>query len=136
MPASNEQQPLTAPVLTHARMDCNNQYPDGFIHLNKKAPNGDDLKSIGYVRGTDSTSLAIGWTVNIQKDDRKKTWEGTITSGPDDNGQGQWYWTFEVVNKENKADPIQDDTLTVTVTNTVPQTSNSVPADPQPAVIP
>jgi len=129
----NENQTLTAPVLDHARMEWNTQHPNGFIHLNKKDSTGKDIETIGYVRGS---NLAIGWTVQIQKNNRKKTWEGTITSGPDVNGAGQQYWTFKVVNKENTADPIQDDTVTVTVTNTDPQTSNAVAADPQPDVVP
>ena len=83
------------------------------------------------------SSLAIGLTVDIQKDNKKKTWKGTITSGPDWNPDvQQYFWTFQVVNVNNLPNPDQDETVTVTVTNTVPQTSNSVPVDPQPAVIP
>ena len=133
MPPDNEKQPLTAPVLTHARMQWDTLHPNGFIHLTKKDPGGHDIITIGYVRGSD---LQRGWTVNIQKNNKKKTWEGTIYSGPATNGAGQLYWTFQVVNKVDLPDPVFDETLTVTVTDTNGQTSPPVPADPQPAVIP
>ena len=135
MPPDNEPQPLTAPVLTHARMNWSEEYPNGFIHLDKKQSNGQDLKTVGYVRGN---PLAIGCTVNIQKGD-KKTWEGTINSGPTTNDGGlTYYWTFTVQNKLNTADPDQEDTVTVTVTNpnSTPTTSPPIAATPQPVVIP
>ena len=52
--------------------------------------------------------------------------------------RSQLYWTFEVVNKVNTADPDQDETITVTVTNpgATPPTSNPQPSNPQPDVIP
>ena len=135
MPPDNEQQPQTAPELTHARMEWNTQHPDGFIHLDKKDSEGRDLKTTGYVRGN---PLAIGYAVHIQKNNKNKTWEGTIISGPHINENGLTYWTFTVQNKLNTADPDQDDTVTVTVTNpnSTPTTSPPIAATPQPVVIP
>ena len=135
MSPDNEPQPLTAPVLTHARMNWSEEYPNGFIHLDKKESNGQDLKTVGYVRGN---PLAIGCTVNIQKGD-KKTWEGTIISGPHSNDNGLTFsWSFTVQNKDNLPDPVQDDTVYVTVTNpnSTPTTSPPIAATPQPVVIP
>ena len=136
MPSDNEPQPLTAPVLTHARMNWSDQYPNGFIHIDKQNQNGTDRMSTGFVRGS---PLAIGCGVTIHKDDNKKTWEGTITSGPHSNDGGlTFYWTFTVQNKVNTADPDQDDTVYVTVTNpnSTPTTSPPIAATPQPVVIP
>jgi hypothetical protein len=132
MSPGNKPQPLTAPVLTHSRMEWDKDHPNGFIHTDKKKPNGDDLYTIGFVRGS---NLAIGFTVEIQKNNKKKYWTGAIYQGPDWGPNGE-YWTFKVMNVNNQADLDQDDTLTTTVTNTSEQTSNTVPVDPQPAEIP
>jgi hypothetical protein len=126
----------TAPVLTHARMVPDDQHLNGYIHTNKDNGRGGELESVGWVRTEVGATLEIGWRVDIQKDDKKKTWQGTITSGPNDNAQGLKYWTFKVVNKQNNADPTSDDTLTVTVTNSNQQTSPPIASEPQPAVIP
>ena len=95
-----------------------------------------------YVRGTGIVKLAT--TVQVQKNNKRKYWEGTGTDGPFENEHRQLYWTFEVVNKENTADleytadSEYDETITVTVTNpgATPPTSNPQPSDPQPDVIP
>ena len=119
MPADNEPQPLTAPVLTHARMVPNADHPDGFIRLAKKDENGTDITSTGWVRGVDL-----------------QTWQGTITRGPDRNQAGQQYWTFAVQNKDDLPDATEEETLTVTVTDTSRQTSLPIVSDPQPDVVP
>ena len=133
MSPDNEPQPLTAPVLTHARMVPNADHPDGFIRLAKKDENGTDITSTGWVRGVD---LQTGWTVDIQKNNKKKTWQGTITRGPDRNQAGQQYWTFAVQNKDDLPDATEEETLTVTVTDTSRQTSLPIVSDPQPDVVP
>ena len=133
MPADNEPQPLTAPVLTHARMAWSDIHPNGTIRLAKKDGNGKDIKSVGWVRGV---ALQRGWTVDIQKNNKKKTWQGTITGGPDLNQAGQQFWTFEVQNKDDLPDPTEEETLTVTVTNTSRETSLPIVSDPQPDVVP
>ncbi len=126
----------TTPVLNHARFNWDGDHPNGYLHLDKKDQNGNDLKTVGYVRGTGIVKLVT--TVQVQKNNRRKYWEGTVTDGPFENAQKQEYWTFEVVNKVNTADPLEDNTITVTVTNpgATPPTSNPLPADPQPDVIP
>ena len=126
----------TTPVLDHARFIRDGAHPNGFLHLDKKDQDGKDLKTVGYVRGTGIVKLAT--TVQVQKNNKKKYWEGTVTDGPFVNGNNPLYWTFEVVNKVNTADPDQDETITVTVTNpgATPPTSNPQPSDPQPDVIP
>jgi hypothetical protein len=124
--------PANAPTLNHFRMEWNSEYPNGFIHLGKTNQNGAVVTTVGYVRGT---NLALDQTVEVQKNNKNKLWTGTIISGPNDGEYGP-YWSFRVTNKENKPDPVQDDNLTVTVTNKDLQVSNSQSADPQPAEIP
>lgn len=133
MPADDEPQPLTAPVLTHARMEWSDGHPNGTIRLAKKDGNGTDIKSVGWVRGV---ALQRGWTVDIQKNNKKKTWQGTITAGPDLNQARQQFWTFEVQNKDDLPDPTEEETLTLTVTNTSGETSLPIVSDPQPDVVP
>jgi hypothetical protein len=135
MPDDADPQPQVAPYLTHVRMEWNQNYPNGFIHLLKKNTNNEDVTTVGYVRGT---NLAKGYTVEVQRNAKKKYWKGTIIDGPNTNGSGQEYWSFRVANVTNEADPDQEDTLQVTVTNTepTPLTSNPLKPDPVPAEIP
>ena len=104
----------TTPVLDHARFIRDGAHPNGFLHLDKKDQDGNDLKTVGYVRGTGIVKLVT--TVQVQKNNKKKYWEGTVTDGPFEHEHSQLYWTFEVINKLNTADPLEDDTITVTVT--------------------
>lgn len=126
--------PVT-PALTFARMDWIAAHPNGEIHTDKTLPNGKELTSAGTVRGS---GLQIGLAVEIQKDNKKKTWGGTIISGPHCDDGIHVYWKFTVTNKINTADPDQDDTVTVTVTNpnTTPTTSPPIATTPQPSVVP
>jgi hypothetical protein len=120
------------PTLNHSRLEWNNNNPHGFIHLRKRDGEGRDLKTEGYVRGT---NLKIGLKVKVCQNTR--LWNGTIVSGPAYNNDNQEYWTFDVTSTVDADDPIQDDTITVTVSNPVasPTDSNPQPADPQPIVL-
>jgi hypothetical protein len=125
---------LAKPSLNHARMEWNDNYPFGFIHMQKKL-NGADITTVGYVRGD---NLALGYTVEIQRNAKKKYWKGTIISGPNVNENNQIYWSFRVTNINDDPDPGQEETLQVTVTTPSPdnQTSNPVSPDPKPVEIP
>jgi hypothetical protein len=107
----------TTPQLTHGNLDKNQ------IHRNRGA------KSAGILHGE---NLSIGSTVLAKKG--AVTWTGLI----EDNHAPDLsiFWTFSVQFKSSDPDPIQDDTLTVTVTNTAQQTSNTVPPDPPASVVP
>ena len=118
--------PEQTPVLNHADFEGNR------LHSKKKVGNN-DLKTTGWVRGD---NLKIGLTVRVTQNTR--TWNGSITSGPDFNPTIQkYYWTFTVISDQDSDDPDQDDTVTVTVTNPAanPPSSNNQPANPQPTIV-
>lgn len=135
MPDDTDPQPQVAPYLTHVRMEWSEEHPNGFIHLQKKNIKNEDVTTVGYVRGT---NLAKRYTVELQRNAKKKYWKGTIFDGPNTNEFGQEYWSFRVANVTNDADPGQEDTLQVTVTNTesTPLTSNAIAPQPAPVEIP
>jgi hypothetical protein len=125
----------TAPVLTHARFMPISGHDGGVLHAKQKDVNGNLLKTVGWVRGT---GIAIGQTVQVMKN-RNKGWEGTVKSGPHLNQDNQEYWQFEVESVSTAADPGQDNTITVTVTDPGPPAQSSNPpqvSDPQPDQVP
>jgi hypothetical protein len=125
----------TAPALTHVRFQPLSGHDGGVLYAKKKDINGNLLTTIGWVRGT---GIFVDQTVQVMKN-RNKGWEGTVTSGPHVNQFGQNYWQFEVTSLATAADPTEDDTITVTVTNPGPPAATSTPpqvSDPQPQEIP
>src|SRR5262249_19148660 len=111
----------TVPRLTLARLEGNQ------IHHNS------GVKSTGVLSGE---SLTIGSTIDITKANTTRTWTGLIEDNYVGNSDGVIYWRFSVKNKTYKADPDQDDTLSVTVTNTAQQTSNPIPPNPPASDVP
>jgi hypothetical protein len=111
-------QSSTIPHLTSGQLDKNQ------IHRNK------GVKSSGTLHGE---NLSIGSAVLAKKN--TTTWTGLIEDNHSPDGLSI-YWTFSVQFKSDKPDPIEDDTLSVTVTNTAQQTSNTIPPNPPPATVP
>jgi hypothetical protein len=120
------------PVITHVKFDVDSFNTNGFIHRRKKGRNNENLVTHGFVRGT---NLKLGLVVQVKQG--QQTWNGGIVSGPHLNTHQQEYWNFDVASDVDEADPGQDDTISVTVTNiaAMPPTSAPVPADPQPTVV-
>ena len=116
------------PTLNHS------DFVNAILHLRKKDKQNRNLMSVGYVRGT---NLKIGLAVKVTQGTR--IWNGTIVSGPGYTPPPQNYefWTFEVTSTIDADDPIQQDSVTVTVTNSnaTPPNSNPQPSQPQPTVI-
>jgi hypothetical protein len=109
----------TVPQLTKAHLSENKIHNSGM--------------SRGSVRGE---NLSIGSTILVVKGNKIKTWEGVIDNNHSDDNLSI-YWTFNVDKKSGGADPSEDDTITVTVTNPAQQPSTpALPADPQPADVP
>ena len=129
MPATD-----ATPTLNHADFATDINHQNGFLHLRKKDKQNRNLASTGYVRGT---NLKIGLTVKVTQGTR--TWNGTIVSGPGFTQDPPHYefWTFNVTSTIDVDDPIEQDSVTVTVTNSnaIPPDSNLQPSQPQPTVI-
>jgi hypothetical protein len=111
----------TVPRLTLARLDGNQ------IHHNR------GVKSTGVLSGE---NLTIGSTVDVTKANTTRTWTGVIEDNYVGNADGVIYWRFSVKNKTYEADPIEDDTLSVTVTNIAQQTSNPIAPSPPASDVP
>ena len=63
MSTATPPKPLTDPVLTTARMQADAQHPKGFIRTTKKDSKGNDIKSVGYVTGS---NLQLGLAIEVQ----------------------------------------------------------------------
>jgi hypothetical protein len=126
--------PEATPTLNHADFATNSFHTNGFLHLRKKDGRNNDLVSTGYVRGSGlATELAVKVTQGT------RLWTGKIVSGPNYTREPPHYefWTFSVTNSVDMDDPIQQDSVTVTVTNSnaTPPDSNPQPSQPQPTIV-
>jgi hypothetical protein len=108
----------TVPYLRAAKLDGNQIHHDSGV------------KSTGSLFGD---NLTIGTQVLVTKNRSTRTWTGHIG---DNYVAGEIWFKFSVSKKSDAADPDQDDTLTVTVTNTAQQMSNVIEPNPPASDVP
>ncbi len=104
--------------------------------------NGDLIRSLGHIEGTDITTgdpstinyLEHDYGITITAHAKKKVWKGFIYAYAQIGSPSRWVWNFFVVETKNDAvADLDDNAITITVTN--PDTGTSDPLTP-PAQVP